>query len=119
MDGLAGRLVRAATSLAGVVGLVALAFKFVPRPRPGWRALGLPAIATGGAIYLLSELFGILAPLLFGSAQLYGAFGTLFLGLVWLGNVTQVLLLGAAWVAERGRRARSGAQGRSGFVSAS
>jgi uncharacterized BrkB/YihY/UPF0761 family membrane protein len=61
----------------------------------------------------MSELFAILGPLLFGSAQLYGAFGALFLGLVWLGNVTQVLLLGAAWVAERDRRARPAGRERS------
>jgi len=112
--GVAWLLVRAATSLAGVTGLVALAFAFVPRPRPAWRVLWPPALATGFVIFLLSELFGFLAPLLFGSAQLYGAFGALFLGLVWLGNVTQVLLLGAAWVAERDRRARPAARDQSG-----
>ena len=111
--GPSGRLVRALTSLAGVTGLIALVFAFVPRPRPALRALWLPAIATGLAIYLMSELFAILGPLLFGSAQLYGAFGALFLGLVWLGNVTQVLLLGAAWVAERDRRARPAGRERS------
>jgi membrane protein len=104
--GAPGRLVRAATSYAGVTVLVALAFKLVPRPRPSWRALSLPALGTGLVIALMSELFAILAPLLFGSDQLYGAFGTLFLGLVWLGNITQILLLGAAWVAERDHRAR-------------
>jgi membrane protein len=110
--GAPGRLVQVATSFAGVAGLVALAFKFVPRPRPSWRALWLPAVATGLVITLMSELFAILAPLLFGSAQLYGAFGTLFLGLVWLGNITQILLLGAAWVAERDHRARYAEAGR-------
>jgi uncharacterized BrkB/YihY/UPF0761 family membrane protein len=104
--GLPGRLVRTVTSLAGVVGLLALAFAFVPRPRPTLRALWLPAAVTGLAVYLLSELFVFLGPLLFGSAELYGAFGALFLGLVWLGNVTQIILLGAAWVAERDLRAR-------------
>jgi uncharacterized BrkB/YihY/UPF0761 family membrane protein len=89
-----------------VTVLVAIAFAFVPRPRPSWRALWLPALATGLVIALMSELFAILAPLLFGSAQLYGAFGALFLGLVWVSNVTQILLLGAAWVAERDHRAR-------------
>ena len=69
--------------------------------------LGLPSLATGLAIYLLTALFAVLGPLLFGSAQLYGAFGALFLGMIWLGNVTQLLLLGAAWVAERDRRARA------------
>lgn len=104
--GVPGPLARAAGSLVGVTGLVALAFRFVPRPRPTWRVLWLPAVATGLVISVLSELFGIVGPLLFGSAQLYGAFGALFLGLVWLGTITQVLLLGAAWVAERDRRAR-------------
>lgn len=97
---------RSLASFAGIVGLLVVAYRFVPRPRPGWRQLGLPALAAGLAIYLLTALFAFLGPLLFGSAQLYGAFGTLFLGLIWLGNVTQVLLLGAAWVAERDRRAR-------------
>lgn len=104
--GLPGRLVRTVTSLAGVMGVLALAFAFVPRPRPTLQALWLPAVATGLAVYLLSELFVFLGPLLFGSAELYGAFGALFLGLVWLGNVTQVILFGAAWVAERDHRRR-------------
>lgn len=112
--GVPGPLARAAGSLVGVTGLVALSYRFVPRPRPAWRVLWLPALATGLAVFGLSELFGILGPLLFGSAQLYGAFGALFLGLIWLGNVTQVLLLGAAWVAERDRRARVARGERSG-----
>jgi membrane protein len=105
--GVPGPPVRVAASFGGVAGLVALSYRFVPRPRPSWRALWPPALATGLAVYALTALFGILGPLLFGLAQLYGAFGALFLGLVWLGNVTQVLLLGAAWVAERDHRARS------------
>ena len=99
--------VRSLESLAAVTGLVALAYRFVPRPRPGWRLLWLPALTTGVAIFLLTSLFAILGPILFGSAELYGAFGALFLGLIWLSNVTQFLLLGAAWVAERDRRARA------------
>lgn len=97
---------RSLASLLAVTGLLALAYRFVPRPRPAWRMLWLPAVSAGLAIFLLTSLFAILGPLLFGSAQLYGAFGALFLGLIWLGNVTQILLLGAAWVAERDRRAR-------------
>ncbi len=104
--GVPGPGARVVGSLAGVTGLVALSYRFVPRPRPAWSALWLPALATSLVIFGLTALFGILGPLLFGSAQLYGAFGALFLGLIWLGNVTQVLLLGAAWVAERDRRAR-------------
>ena len=105
--GAPGQEIRSVGSLLAVTGIVALAYRFVPRPRPGWRMLGLPALATGISIFLLTSLFAFLGPLLFGSAQLYGAFGALFLGLIWLGNVTQLLLLGAAWVAERDRRARA------------
>jgi membrane protein len=104
--GVPGPVARAVASFALVTGLVGLAYRFVPRPRPGWRTLGLPALCAGLAIFLLTALFGVLGPLLFGSAELYGAFGALFLGLIWLGNVTQLLLLGAAWVAERDRRHR-------------
>ena len=107
--GAAGGLARTLASFGAVSGLLALTFAFVPRPRPSLRALWLPAVMTGLAVFLLSELFVFLGPLLFGSEQLYGAFGALFLGLVWLSNVTQVILLGAAWVAERDRRARQGA----------
>jgi membrane protein len=106
---------RAVASVAGVTLLVALAYRFVPRPRPPWRTLGLPALLVGLAIWLLTSLFAVLGPLLFGSAQLYGAFGAFFLGLIWLGNVTQLLLLGGAWVAERDRRVRDrAATGRPG-----
>jgi membrane protein len=99
--------VRSVASLLGASGIIALAYRFVPRPRPGWRILALPAAMAAIAIFLLTSLFAVLGPLLFGSAQLYGAFGALFLGLIWLGYVTQVLLLGAAWVAERDQRARA------------
>jgi membrane protein len=105
--GTPGPLTKAAASLAAITALTALAYRFVPRPRPGWRMLALPAVATGLAMFALTSLFGLLGPLLFGSAQLYGAFGALFLGLIWLGTVTQILLLGGAWVAERDRRARA------------
>ena len=105
--GVPGPEAKALASLAVVTGIVALAYRFVPRPRPSWRMLGLPALLVGVAISLLTSLFAILGPLLFGSAQLYGAFGALFLGLIWLGNVTQLLLLGGAWVAERDLRARA------------
>jgi len=98
--------VNSVASAAVVIAVVGLAYRFVPRPRPPWRKLGLPAVLVGIAIWLLTSLFAVLGPLLFGSADLYGAFGALFLGLIWLGYVTQVLLLGGAWVAERDRRSR-------------
>lgn len=105
--GTPGPMMNAGASFVATTVLTALAYRFVPRPRPGWRMLALPAVATGLAIFGLTTLFGFLGPLLFGSAQLYGAFGALFLGLIWLGTVTQILLLGGAWVAERDRRAQA------------
>ncbi len=98
---------RSAISLLLTFGLIAVAYRVVPRPRPGWRMLWLPAAGAALATFVLTSLFAVLGPLLFGSAQLYGAFGAIFLGLIWLGYVTQLLLLGAAWVAERDRRARA------------
>lgn len=92
-----------------VVLLVGLVYRFVPRPRPRLATLFLPAVVVGLAVFGLTSLFAILAPLVFGSAQIYGAFGALFLGLVWLAEVTQLLLLGAAWVAERADRDRTAA----------
>ena len=97
---------RGILSIAAVGGIVALAYRFTPRPRPSWRSLGLPAALVGLGVFILTALFAFLGPLLFGAAQLYGAFGALFAGLLWLGAVTQLLVLGAAWVAERDRRAR-------------
>jgi membrane protein len=98
---------RSAISLFLAFGLIALAYRVVPRPRPGWRMLWLPAAVAAIGTFVLTSLFAVVGPLLFGSAQLYGAFGAIFLGLVWLGYVTQLLLLGAAWVAERDRRERA------------
>ncbi|MCU0483316.1 MAG: YihY/virulence factor BrkB family protein [Chloroflexi bacterium] len=99
---------RAVVTLLVVTLLLALAYRFVPRPRPSWRMLALPSVTIGLGVWALTSLFAVLGPLLFGSAQLYGAFGALFLGLIWLSNVTQLIVLGAAWVAERDRRARAG-----------
>jgi membrane protein len=99
---------RSVASLVTITSLIAVAYRFVPRPRPGWRMLALPSVGVGLAIWALTALFAVLGPLLFGSAELYGAFGALFLGLIWLSNVTQLILLGAAWVAERDRRPRGG-----------
>jgi membrane protein len=106
--GVPGPLVQMAGSIAMMTGLVSLAYRFVPRPRPGWRVIAEPALTVGLAIWLLTSLFATIGPLLLGPAQLYSAFAALFLGLIWLGNVTQLIVLGAAWVAERDRRVRGG-----------
>jgi membrane protein len=104
--GVPGPLAQTVGSIAMMTGLVSLAYRFVPRPRPSWRVIAKPAVTVGLAVWLLTSLFTTIGPLLLGPAQLYSAFAALFLGLIWLGNVTQLILLGAAWVAERDRRAR-------------
>jgi membrane protein len=100
--------------LAAVLPLVAvfaLAFRFLPRSRPGWRDAIVPAAWVGLGAYALTAAFTLAGPVLFNSADLYGAFAGIFVGLVWLSYVTQLFLVGAAWVAVRAddRSARVGA----------
>ena len=99
------------TAVLPVAVAFALAFRFLPRSRPGWRDAIVPAAWVGLAASVLTGAFSLAAPLLFGSADLYGAFAGIFLGMVWLSYVTQLFLVGAAWVAVRAdeRSVRAGA----------
>jgi membrane protein len=98
-------------SVLPLVAVFALAFRFLPRARPGWRDAIVPAVWVGLGASVLTGAFTLAGPVLFGSADLYGAFAGIFLGLVWLSYVTQLFLVGAAWVAVRAgdRSARAGA----------
>lgn len=96
--GLTGLRVTAALPLAVVFGS---AFRFMPRPRPSWRDVILPAASVGLGASVLTATFTLAGPVLFGSADLYGAFAGIFLGLVWLSYITQLFLVGASWVAVR------------------
>jgi membrane protein len=89
------------TALIPVAAVFALAFRFLPRSRPGWRDVIVPAVWVGLGASVLTGAFTYVGPLLFGAADLYGAFAGIFLGLVWLSYVTQLFLVGAAWVAVR------------------
>lgn len=99
------------TSVLPLAAVFALAFRFLPRSRPGWRDAIVPAAWVGLGASVLTGAFALAGPVLFGSADLYGAFAGIFLGLVWLSYVTQLFLLGAAWVAVRAdqRSARASA----------
>lgn len=99
------------TAVLPVAVAFALAFRFLPRSRPGWRDAIMPAAWVGLGASVLTGAFSLAAPLLFGSADLYGAFAGIFLGMAWLSYVTQLFLVGAAWVAVRAdeRSARAGA----------
>lgn len=89
------------TAVVPLVAVFAVAYRFLPRPRPGWRDSIVPAAWVGVAASVLTGAFTVVSPLLFGSADLYGALAGIFLGLIWLSYVTQLFLLGAAWVAVR------------------
>ncbi len=89
------------TAVLPVAAVFALALRFLPRPRPGWREVIVPAAWVGMGASILTVAFTHSGPLLFGAADLYGAFAGIFLGLLWLSYVTQLFLVGAAWVAVR------------------
>ena len=100
------------TAVLPVAAVFALAFRFMPRPRPGWRDAIVPGAWVGLGASALTVAFTHAGPLVFGAADLYGAFAGIFLGLLWLSYVTQLFLVGAAWVAvradERSARAIAG-----------
>jgi membrane protein len=98
------------TAVLPLVAAFALAFRFLPRSRPGWHDAIVPAAWVGLGASVLTGVFSLAGPVLFGSADLYGAFAGIFLGLIWLSYVIQLLLIGATWVAVRAddRSARAG-----------
>jgi membrane protein len=98
------------TAVLPLVVAFGLAFRFLPRSRPGWRDAIVPAVWVGLASSALTGAFSVVAPVLFGSAELYGAFAGIFVGLVWLSYVTQLFLVGAAWVAVRADERSPGAR---------
>ena len=91
----------------GVFVLVVLAiYRLVPTAPPSLRAATLPAIVAGIGIGLLTNLFGVLAPLLIGGLSGLGVIATAFGVLIWLNFGYQILLYGAAWARLRRDRER-------------
>ena len=82
------------------IALAAL-YRIVPANRPAWRAIGLPAVCGAGALIVLTQVFIVVAPRIFGANLVYGTLGAFLIGLTWLDLVFTVVLLGAAWVRER------------------
>lgn len=111
----AGDVVRAAGPFEGtaltlallVVALVVAAlavaalYRILPPVLAPWPLIRRPAIVVAVALLVLTRVFTLLAPRLFGANAVYGTLGTIFLGLAWLNLVFLAILLGAAWVAER------------------
>jgi membrane protein len=94
--------------VACVVATVAclLVYVTVPPDGPSPQEAGLPALAAGVAIGLLTWFFGALAPFLVRSFLALGVVGSVFIALVWFNLVFQVLVYGAAFARVRRDRAR-------------
>ena len=80
---------------------IAVIYRIVPTPSPSWRSIGLPAMAVGLAIAVLTGIFALITPRLIGSLQVYGAFVAVFAAMIWLSYAAQAILVGAAWVHRR------------------
>ena len=81
--------------------LILLVYRRVPPKTPSWRAVGIPALAVGATIVVLSRAFVLLVPRLVGVEALAGSLASAFVTLAWLSLSFQALLLGAAWVRVR------------------
>jgi membrane protein len=93
-------------SLPVMVLVVFLVYRFVPTAPPPWRAALPPAIVAGIAIGLLTNLFGLLAPLVVGGLAGFGVLAAVFGAFIWLNFCFQVLIYGAAWARYRRDRMR-------------
>jgi membrane protein len=80
---------------------VLLIYRAVPARSPSWRAVGIPAVAVGAMIVVLSRAFVVIVPWLLGAQALAGSLASAFVTLAWLSLTFQGLLLGAAWVRVR------------------
>lgn len=84
-------------SIVLFVGGTLLVYRYVPATRVPVRAFRLPALVVGLALAAFTQVFALLAPVLFGMAALFGTLVTAFALLAWLSIGFNVLLLGAAW----------------------
>jgi uncharacterized BrkB/YihY/UPF0761 family membrane protein len=96
-----GQVLVAILRTIAIIALLALAigliYRWVPIERPMLADVRPPAIVTAGAIWLASEVFGLIAPLLVRQLAVFGVFVSLLALLIWLGWVTQLLILGGSW----------------------
>jgi membrane protein len=83
------------------VFVVLMVYLLVPTAPPSVRAGLPPAIIFGIGIGLLTNLFGVLAPLLIGGLSGLGVIATAFGVLIWLNFSFQMLLYGASWACLR------------------
>jgi membrane protein len=110
----AGDVIRATSDLAGTLltvalfalavaiaaGAVAAVYRYLAPIPTSWASVRGPAFAVALALLVITRVFTIVAPKLFGANAVYGTLGAIFLGLAWLNVVFLAILLGAAWIAE-------------------
>ncbi|HUG47753.1 MAG TPA: YihY/virulence factor BrkB family protein [Candidatus Limnocylindria bacterium] len=95
------QLLGPALTLAVMVAVVLVVYRFVPTAPPSLRAALPPAIVAGVAIGLLTSLFTLLGPWLIGGLAAFGILAALFGAFIWLNFCFQILLYGAAWARYR------------------
>jgi uncharacterized BrkB/YihY/UPF0761 family membrane protein len=93
-------------SIAVITLVVLITYLWVPTAPPGVRAALPPAIVAGIGIGLLTNLFGVIAPLLVGGLAGFGVLTAVFGTFVWLNLCFQLLLWAAAWARYRRDRVR-------------
>lgn len=103
------RLVSPLLTIGLEVGVVLLAYRFIPTAPASWRASFLPALFAGLGVALVTMLFSVLAQRLVGALAAFGAIAAVFAALIWLNYVFQLLIWGAAWARFR-RDARDAAR---------
>jgi len=86
--------------LLQLVAIVAV-LRYVPPYRPGWRALGPPAIAVAVILTAFTNVFVLIQARLVGALELFSGFAFVLATMIWLSIGFQVLLLGAAWTHQR------------------
>lgn len=103
-EGFSGELRRpVAVVVAGATfaGGLALVYRYMPRSRPRWSLVLLPAAAMGLGFGVLTQLFALLVPFLAGTASLYGALAAVFALLIWLEFSARLAVTGISWVRVR------------------
>jgi uncharacterized BrkB/YihY/UPF0761 family membrane protein len=71
-------------------------YRVIPSNPPSGRSARLPAGLVGGAIALMTLLFGALSPWLVSGFQAFGVMASVFVALVWLRVVFLAMIYGAA-----------------------
>jgi membrane protein len=110
LEVLAATLRSALGSMVAFSIAVALVYRIVPTRPPTWSAIGVPALAVGSAIAVLTGVFTVLTPRLVGSLQVYGVFVAVFAAMLWLAYLAQAILIGAAWVHRRTETGGTGSE---------